>query len=249
MLTSSWNTHTQKVVKEFRRKATLPPHLSPPQRVGSFWSCTSASMLCPVQHLLLIQCKINKSSRINFLKCFIFVHIPLVWRYIKFDRMYLVCPRTICLHFWTLKTFRGHFGSERGACWKLFHVNALSKVNQLKPTARLLQHWTQVFSIRHWRPATTHTTLSQLKRGQNSNLYKYKSQHRFITAQSPQWNNMESIALTNKFSLFHICGSDDLWAPLNNTVSVHWRCWLGGRKGIRPVKNWMLAWLSVWSEV
>ena len=32
--------------------------------------------------------------------------------------------------------------------------------------------------------------------------------------------------------------------------SVLWRCWLGGRKGIRPVKNWVvLTWLSVWSEV
>ena len=34
--------------------------------------------------------------------------------------------------------------------------------------------------------------------------------------------------------------------------SVLWRCWLGGRKGIRPVKklsSGMLAWLSVWSEV
>jgi len=34
--------------------------------------------------------------------------------------------------------------------------------------------------------------------------------------------------------------------------SVLWRCWLGGRKGIRPVKNWVVrcsAWLSVWSEV
>jgi len=33
---------------------------------------------------------------------------------------------------------------------------------------------------------------------------------------------------------------------------VLWRCWLGGRKGIRPVKNLsggVLAWLSVWSEV
>ena len=31
-----------------------------------------------------------------------------------------------------------------------------------------------------------------------------------------------------------------------------WRCWLGGRKGIRPVKKLsgeVLAWLSVWSEV
>ena len=33
--------------------------------------------------------------------------------------------------------------------------------------------------------------------------------------------------------------------------SVLWRCWLGGRKDIRPVKNWVVgvAWLSVWSEV
>ena len=35
--------------------------------------------------------------------------------------------------------------------------------------------------------------------------------------------------------------------------SVLWRCWLGGRKGIRPVKNWvvteMLVWLSVWNKV
>jgi len=33
--------------------------------------------------------------------------------------------------------------------------------------------------------------------------------------------------------------------------SVLWHCWLGGRKGIRPVKKpeWWGAWLSVWSEV
>ena len=34
--------------------------------------------------------------------------------------------------------------------------------------------------------------------------------------------------------------------------SVLWLCWLGGRKGIRPVKKLsdrVLAWLSVWSEV
>ena len=34
--------------------------------------------------------------------------------------------------------------------------------------------------------------------------------------------------------------------------SVLWRCWLGGRKSIRPVKNLsggVLAWLSVWSEM
>jgi len=35
-------------------------------------------------------------------------------------------------------------------------------------------------------------------------------------------------------------------------LQVLWRCWLGGRKGIRPVKNLsgeVLAWLSVWSEM
>ena len=34
--------------------------------------------------------------------------------------------------------------------------------------------------------------------------------------------------------------------------SVLWCCWLGGRKGIRPVKKLsgrVLAWLSVWSKV
>ena len=38
----------------------------------------------------------------------------------------------------------------------------------------------------------------------------------------------------------------------NFLPSVLWRCWLGGRKGIRPVKKLsseVLAWLSVWSEV
>jgi len=47
-----------------------------------------------------------------------------------------------------------------------------------------------------------------------------------------------------------------LWSLLAVTSvlmpSVLWRCWLDGRKGIRPVKKlewWVLAWLSVWSEM
>ena len=43
-----------------------------------------------------------------------------------------------------------------------------------------------------------------------------------------------------------------LHCVLNVLPSVLWRCWLGGRKGIRPVKKLsggVLAWLSVWSEV
>ena len=40
--------------------------------------------------------------------------------------------------------------------------------------------------------------------------------------------------------------------PVSVLPSVLWRCWLGSRKGIRPVKklsSGVLAWLSVWSEV
>jgi len=42
-----------------------------------------------------------------------------------------------------------------------------------------------------------------------------------------------------------------LWLKLETRPSVLWRCWLGGRKGIPPAKksDWVLAWLSVWSEV
>ena len=67
------------------------------------------------------------------------------------------------------------------------------------------------------------------------------------------------------FSLFVLCASlfvtkymvYTFSVILNNyyhfqVPSVLWCCWLGGRKGIRPVKNLsggVLAWLSVWSEV
>ena len=40
-----------------------------------------------------------------------------------------------------------------------------------------------------------------------------------------------------------------LW---HRVPSVHWRCWLGGRKGIRPAKKLsgeVGSWLSVWSKV
>ena len=51
-----------------------------------------------------------------------------------------------------------------------------------------------------------------------------------------------------------------IWSEVNNfpyvlltaLPSVLWHCWLGGRKGTRPVKKLsggVLAWLSVWSEV
>ena len=42
------------------------------------------------------------------------------------------------------------------------------------------------------------------------------------------------------------------YTELSQQPSVLWHCWLGGRKGIRPVKKLsggVLAWLSVWSKV
>jgi len=43
--------------------------------------------------------------------------------------------------------------------------------------------------------------------------------------------------------MLHIC-------PLDcNCASVLWHCWFGIRKSIRPVKIWVMRWLSVWSKV
>ena len=54
-------------------------------------------------------------------------------------------------------------------------------------------------------------------------------------------------------SILLLVSSLHLKPTFNHCVSlVLWRCWLGGRKGIRPVKKLsggVLAWLSVWSEM
>ena len=47
-------------------------------------------------------------------------------------------------------------------------------------------------------------------------------------------------------------GLTPAFSALTLLPSVLWRCWLGGRKGIRPVKKLsggVLAWLSAWSKV
>ena len=48
-------------------------------------------------------------------------------------------------------------------------------------------------------------------------------------------------------SVTHVCSLNST-DSLKCIPSVLWCCWLGGRKGIRPVKN-RVVWLSVWSEV
>ena len=42
--------------------------------------------------------------------------------------------------------------------------------------------------------------------------------------------------------LFHVPTTQNLSRPVHSLLpSVLWRCWLGGRKGIRPVKNWVVG--------
>jgi len=58
-----------------------------------------------------------------------------------------------------------------------------------------------------------------------------------------------SVCLSASLAVSHCLKK--LWTH-NLSPSVFWRCWLGGRKGIWPVKKLTggeLAWLSVWSKV
>ena len=59
--------------------------------------------------------------------------------------------------------------------------------------------------------------------------------------------NFFSYFVATAFSAIFFCCKWSARLP-----SVLWRCWLGGRKGIQPVKKLsggVLAWLSVWSEM
>ena len=71
-----------------------------------------------------------------------------------------------------------------------------------------------------------------------------------ITQTLAQWWRCCTETLQLAGVLFHSC-----LFYFHSPIAVHlwpsvlWCCWLGGRKGIRPVNNWVLAWLSVWSKV
>ena len=63
------------------------------------------------------------------------------------------------------------------------------------------------------------------------------------------WHHLLHSKITSGFQLTILI----IQLILQVLPSVLWRCWLGGWKGIRPVKNTpsggVLVWLSVWSEV
>jgi len=58
----------------------------------------------------------------------------------------------------------------------------------------------------------------------------FRASARCITRQTIAWNGMTQTSDTIAFDWFMLC--IDYFRP-----SVLWRCWLGGRKGIRPVKT------------
>ena len=81
----------------------------------------------------------------------------------------------------------------------------------------------------------------------DDDLYKYCSSVHLR-------NHMSDVNLRTFTSLLLLNFNYVRLVPVLPTAlpSVLWRCWLGGRKGIRPVKNLsggVLAWLSVWSKV
>jgi len=73
------------------------------------------------------------------------------------------------------------------------------------------------------------------------------SQWTFLKSPPRRWSTQSFFV----FMLFYIfvtlvivlCCITDLWTPIRAgfVPSVLWRCWLGGRKGIRPVKNWVVG--------
>jgi len=71
-----------------------------------------------------------------------------------------------------------------------------------------------------------------------SNAMRHWSYHWFA------WANLKWLLYLKAYSGF-------LLLIIRNLPLVLWRCWLGGRKGIRPVKQSgaVLVWLSVWSKV
>ena len=67
---------------------------------------------------------------------------------------------------------------------------------------------------------------------------------------STRWAKVTRAPSLQNISRF-IAASSSVYRRIDKP-SVLWRCWLGGRKGIRPAKkqsDGVLAWLSVWSEV
>ena len=63
----------------------------------------------------------------------------------------------------------------------------------------------------------------------------------FQSRQKPHRRWVVYVTLLCKFSQIFIQCIYVFFCGVKDLLSVLWHCWLGGRKGIRPVKNWMVG--------
>ena len=138
-------------------------------------------------------------------------------------------------------------------CWcavkKLLTHSPNARRCRVRKCSSKLRH---VFATRFQDFVENGTSINHL----NLNDYAlYKSTHSLVTV----WCNWTTFLIVNANNEGkHIWIKQTTYKRvyllrfLTRQPSVLWRCWLGGRKGIRSVKKLsgeVLAWLSVWSEV
>ena len=97
----------------------------------------------------------------------------------------------------------------------------------------------------HWRllPPTSPVCLTQGKEGEGRRETTARDSRQTAYQLNDRWPSTDySVGLQASW-----CRQPDI--PMNTLLfgyyftkpSVLWRCWLGGRKGIRPVKNWVVG--------
>jgi len=64
--------------------------------------------------------------------------------------------------------------------------------------------------------------------------------HHFLCPENPDWATLGSCDLQNILHVLY--PNDNLWSIEEKVIlpSVLWRCWLGSRKSIQPVKTWVV---------
>ena len=101
-------------------------------------------------------------------------------------------------------------------------------------------------------------TLTLLNKGIQIPDVRLKPQDRYAThiahVNVTLLKRVNDIYIQVCWSRYYILKAGDVFGTVFSAICtslVLCRCWLGSRKGIRPVKTewWVLAWLSVWSEV
>ena len=116
----------------------------------------------------------------------------------------------------------------------------------------LTAHWTPVsetVSRQHLRSAASHQLTFQFRHISGSHMVVGRS----LSPVRRRATHCRNVYATLPAVLLLLAVfSKHFSSRSTNVPSVLWRCWLGGRKGIRPVKKLsgrVLAWLSVCSEV